>query len=344
MRQGPRHSRRHRHPTSQRAQRTQPQNGPKGTRDPRQTPIPTTGPTMSVGAWSNHGGRWKVLKAGRSRLLATAMTSLFHSWSPDFGLRDGTGTKGLCRDAGTGAATRRSHEGGRVEPRAVQQLPTSSTWFRSAPGGLQPRGRFLGGEPPRDRPDLPHRPRPRGLIVSPPKAGRRRCSSTSAKPSAPTIPAHLILLLIDERPEEVTHFRRAVPAEVRPAPPTPLPTPTSSLRAWPSSGETARRAGAPRGDPPRLAHRLGRASNREIGPGGRTMCGGVDDRALQFPRYSSGRRATARLGQPHHHRHRPRGHGQPHGRSHLPGVQGHGNMELILDRAIADRRIPRSTC
>jgi transcription termination factor Rho len=55
----------------------------------------------------------------------------------------------------------------------------------------------------------------RGLIVAPPKAGKTQLleeMTHAIHASAPD--ARLILLLIDERPEEVTHFRRTVPAEV----------------------------------------------------------------------------------------------------------------------------------
>ncbi len=55
----------------------------------------------------------------------------------------------------------------------------------------------------------------RGLIVAPPKAGKTQLleeMTHALHASAPD--ARIILLLIDERPEEVTHFRRTVPAEV----------------------------------------------------------------------------------------------------------------------------------
>ena len=76
----------------------------------------------------------------------------------------------------------------------------------------------------------------RGLIVSPPKAGKTTLLEHLGKAIAKNHPeVHLILLLIDERPEEVTNFRRAVPAEVLASSPTPPPTPTSSSPGWPWS-------------------------------------------------------------------------------------------------------------
>ena len=55
----------------------------------------------------------------------------------------------------------------------------------------------------------------RGLIVSPPKAGKTRLLEELATAILADAPdARIVVLLIDERPEEVTHFRRQVPAEV----------------------------------------------------------------------------------------------------------------------------------
>src|SRR5207342_3096874 len=55
----------------------------------------------------------------------------------------------------------------------------------------------------------------RGLIVSPPKAGKTTLLAHLGQAISKHHPeVHLMLLLVDERPEEVTHFRRAVKAEV----------------------------------------------------------------------------------------------------------------------------------
>jgi transcription termination factor Rho len=152
---------------------------------------------------------------------------------------------------------------------------------------------------------------------------------------------HLILLLIDERPEEVTHFRRAVDAEVL----------ASSADSAADSHVKLARLAMERAK--RLVEagrhvvilldsltRLGRASNREMGPGGRTMSGGVDNRALQFPRQFFGAArncedsgsltilATALIET-----------GSRMDEVIFQEFKGTGNMELILDRNIADRRI-----
>jgi transcription termination factor Rho len=86
--------------------------------------------------------------------------------------------------------------------------------------------------------------------------------------------------------------------------------------------------------------RLGRASNREQGSGGRTLSGGVDNRALQFPRQFFGAArncegsgsltilATVLIDT-----------GSRMDEVIFQEFKGTGNMELILDRDLADRRI-----
>ena len=99
----------------------------------------------------------------------------------------------------------------------------------------------------------------RGLIVSPPKAGKTTLLEHLGKAIAKHHPeTHLILLLIDERPEEVTNFRRSVPAEV-------LASSSDSRERRPHQAraprdralEAAGGGGTPRGDPPRQPHPAG---------------------------------------------------------------------------------------
>jgi transcription termination factor Rho len=152
---------------------------------------------------------------------------------------------------------------------------------------------------------------------------------------------HLIVLLVDERPEEVTHFRRVVPAEVLAS--TSDSSSDSHIRLSRLAIERSKRLVEAGRDVVILLDsltRLGRASNREMGPGGRTMSGGVDNRALQFPRQFFGAArncegsgsltilATALIET-----------GSRMDEVIFQEFKGTGNMELILDRAIADRRI-----
>jgi transcription termination factor Rho len=182
----------------------------------------------------------------------------------------------------------------------------------------------------------------RGLIVSPPKAGKTTLLEHLGRAIAQHHPeVHLMLLLIDERPEEVTHFRRAVPAEVLAS--SSDSAADAHIKLARLAIERAKRmveAGKHVVILLDSLTRLGRASNREMGPGGRTMSGGVDNRALQFPRQFFGAArncensgsltilATALIET-----------GSRMDEVIFQEFKGTGNMELILDRAIAERRI-----
>jgi len=182
----------------------------------------------------------------------------------------------------------------------------------------------------------------RGLIVSPPKAGKTTLLEHLGRSIAANHPeTHLILLLIDERPEEVTHFRRAVQAEVLAS--SSDSAADAHIRLARLAMERAKRlveAGRHVMILLDSLTRLGRASNREMGPGGRTMSGGVDNRALLFPRQFFGAArncegsgsltilATALIDT-----------GSRMDEVIFQEFKGTGNMELILDRSIADRRV-----
>ena len=71
----------------------------------------------------------------------------------------------------------------------------------------------------------------RGLIVSPPRAGKTillEHMTTAVRTNNPDV--HVIMLLVDERPEEVTHFKRATGAEV-------LETLLKAMEKYPSKRE-----------------------------------------------------------------------------------------------------------
>ncbi len=136
----------------------------------------------------------------------------------------------------------------------------------------------------------------RGLIVAPPRTGKTVLLQHMAHAVAVNHPEmYLILLLIDERPEEVTEFKRAVRGEV---------IASSMDRDSASHARTAELA-VERGK--RLAEggrqvfllldsltRLARAYNKNVSPGGRTMSGGVDSRALEVPKRLFGSAACSR--------------------------------------------------
>ena len=262
----------------------------------------------------------------------------------DYGLRDGLEIEGLARDGGGGRRTLvEVLKAGGMPPEEHKSLPhfqdlisiNPHEAFHLAAEQAETSLRVIDLIAPIGRGQ-------RGLIVSPPKAGKTTLLEHLGQAIAKHHPeVHLIMLLIDERPEEVTHFRRAVPAEVLAS--SSDSAADSHIRLARLAMERAKRmveAGRHVVILLDSLTRLGRASNREMGPGGRTMSGGVDNRALQFPRQFFGAArncegsgsltilATALIDT-----------GSRMDEVIFQEFKGTGNMELILDRSIADRRI-----
>jgi transcription termination factor Rho len=182
----------------------------------------------------------------------------------------------------------------------------------------------------------------RGLIVAPPRTGKTILLQHLAQAVAKNHPEmHTIMLLVDERPEEVTEMRRTVKGEV---------IASSSDR---DSSAHARLAELVIERAKRLVEsgkdvfvlldsltRLARAYNRNVSSGGRTMSGGVDTRALEIPKrlfgsaraFDEGGTLTVM------------GTALIETNSRMDDVifqefKGTGNMELVLDRKLSDRRI-----
>lgn len=126
----------------------------------------------------------------------------------------------------------------------------------------------------------------RGLIVSPPKAGK----TTMIKDIANGIyennkDIHMMILLIDERPEEVTDMKRSVPAEVISSTFDELPQ--NHERISEIVIERAKRLVEHKKDVVILTDsvtRLTRAYNVTTPPSGRTLSGGLDPFALHYPK------------------------------------------------------------
>ncbi len=182
----------------------------------------------------------------------------------------------------------------------------------------------------------------RGLIVAPPRTGKTVLLQHIAQAVSSNHPEmDLIMLLIDERPEEVTEMRRTIRGEV---------IASSSDRDSISHARTAElvveraRRLAEQG---RQAFvlldsltRLARAYNRNAPGGGRTLTGGVDSRALEVPKriFGSARvfeeggsitvLGTALVDT-----------GSRMDEVIFQEFKGTGNMELVLDRRLADRRV-----
>jgi transcription termination factor Rho len=182
----------------------------------------------------------------------------------------------------------------------------------------------------------------RALIVSPPKAGKTMLMQQLAHAISRNHPSiELAVLLIDERPEEVTDMRRSIKGEV-------FASSSDSergihVRLAQLVLEYARRKVETGKDVVVLLDsltRLGRAFNIHQKSSGRTMSGGVDARALEIPKrmFGAARKiegggsltmiATALI--------------QTESRMDeliFQEFKGTGNMELVLDRELADERI-----
>jgi transcription termination factor Rho len=182
----------------------------------------------------------------------------------------------------------------------------------------------------------------RGMIVSPPKAGKTTLLKQIANSVTTNHPdVVLIVLLIDERPEEVTDIRRSVRGEV--AASTFDETPENHLRIQEIVLERAKRLVERGKDVVILLDsltRLARASNLTVAPSGRTLSGGLDPGALIRPKrfFASARNieeggsltvmATALVDT-----------GSRMDDMIFEEFKATGNMELVLDRNLADRGV-----
>ncbi len=182
----------------------------------------------------------------------------------------------------------------------------------------------------------------RGLIVSPPKAGKTTILKTIANAITANNPdVYLMVLLVDERPEEVTDFKRSVRGQVISS--TFDEPPENHMRVAELCLDQAKRLVESGRDVVILLDsltRLSRASNLTINPSGRTLSGGLDPAALYRPRkfFGSARNieeggsltvvATALIDT-----------GSKMDDAIFEEFKGTGNMEIVLDRDLAERRI-----
>ncbi|MDF2607343.1 MAG: transcription termination factor Rho [Bacillales bacterium] len=182
----------------------------------------------------------------------------------------------------------------------------------------------------------------RGLIVAPPKAGKTQLIKEVANSISTNYPdAELLILLIDERPEEVTDIERSVKAEVISS--TFDEVPENHIKVSELVLERAMRLVEHKKDVIILMDsitRLARAYNLVVPPSGRTLSGGIDPASFHKPKrfFGAARNiedggsltilATALV----------------ETGSRMDDViyeefKGTGNMELHLDRSLAERRI-----
>jgi len=182
----------------------------------------------------------------------------------------------------------------------------------------------------------------RGLIVAPPRSGKTILLQQIANAILVNNPeVHVIILLVDERPEEVTDFKRKVNSEIIHS--TNDQDVSNHVRITEFTIERAKRMVEFKKDVVILLDsltRLGRAYNRHIETSGRTMTGGMDIRALEIPKrlFGAARKieeggsltilATALVET-----------GSRMDDLIFEEFKGTGNMELQLDRQLAEKRI-----
>jgi transcription termination factor Rho len=182
----------------------------------------------------------------------------------------------------------------------------------------------------------------RGLIVAPPRSGKTILLQNIARGIAANYPnVQLMLLLVDERPEEVTDMKRNVPGTVYAS--SNDNTVDKHLDLAQLVIERCKRQVEFGHDVVVLLDsltRLGRAFNTGGPGGGRTMTGGLDNRALEIPKklFGAARKienggsltiiATCLVDT-----------GSAMDKVIFEEFKGTGNMELTLDRKLSDQRI-----
>lgn len=259
-----------------------------------------------------------------------------------FGLVDGARVAGMARPGKQGLTLAHVQAIGGGAPDAFRQRTPFARLVAVAPYERFDLG--MTGEPSMRIVDLvaPIGKGTRGLVVAPPKAGKTillQQIAASIHANDPSI--RIILLLVDERPEEVTHFRRTVPGEVLAS------SNDQSTREHVALAELT------------LAHirvelemghdvvvlvdsltRMARAFNLEGSGARRTLTGGVDAGALEMPRrfFGLARKienggsvtvvATALIGT-----------GSAMDDLIFEEFKSTGNSEIVLDRELAEARV-----
>ncbi len=182
----------------------------------------------------------------------------------------------------------------------------------------------------------------RALIVAPPKTGKTIMLQRIAQALTSNHPeVHLMVVLIDERPEEVTDMRRSIKGEVL-ASSSDRPT-GDHLKVAELALERARRLVESGKDVVILLDsitRLARAYNKEVDSSGRTMTGGVDSRALERPKRIFGAaRATEEAGTLTIIGTALIDTGSRMDEVIFEEFKGTGNSEVTLDRLLAEKRV-----
>ena len=182
----------------------------------------------------------------------------------------------------------------------------------------------------------------RALIVAPPKTGKTIMLQRIAQAVIANHPeVHVMVLLIDERPEEVTDMRRSIKAEVLAS--NADRATGDHLKVAELALERARRMVEAGKDVMILLDsitRLARAYNKEVDSSGRTLTGGVDSRALERPKRIFGAaRATEEAGSLTIVGTALIDTGSRMDEVIFEEFKGTGNSEITLDRMLAEKRI-----
>jgi len=185
----------------------------------------------------------------------------------------------------------------------------------------------------------------RGLIVAPPRTGKTVLLHQVAGSIVANNPdVHLMIVLLDERPEEVTDFERSIPGEGHEVISSTFDEPSARhLKVAQMVIDKARSLVEAGRDVAILLDsitRLARASNNEAPSNGKLLSGGIEATALQFPKrfFGSARNiedggsltilGTALVET-----------GSKMDEVIFEEFKGTGNMELVLERRLSDRRI-----
>ena len=319
--------------------------GPGGPddRDLREPFVPTGPPTPGSGLLEISAKGFGYLRQ-KSRGYLPHPQDIFVP--PDLlrqhGLRDGVFLEGEYRTGQRGPQLTALHKINGRDPESYKNLPAFEELT-----AINPSKRILlETEPGRATTRIIDMVAPigkgqRGLIVAPPRAGKTTLLQHIAEAVAQKYPEmKLIILLVDERPEEVTEITRAIPqAEIYAS--SNDAEPKNHLRIAQVAIERAKRL-VEAGEDVFIVldsiTRLARASNNAImgGGSGRTMSGGIDARALELPRrlFAAARNTreagsltivgTALI--------------ETNSKADeliFQEFKGTGNMELVLDRKIA---------
>ena len=185
----------------------------------------------------------------------------------------------------------------------------------------------------------------RGLIVAPPRTGKTVLLQMLARSIVRNAPqAHLIILLIDERPEEVTDFERTVPGDGHEVISSTFDEPASRHIQVAEMAISKAKSMVEAGEDVVILldsiTRLARACNVEAPSNGKLLSGGIEATALQMPKrfFGAARKmehggsltilGTALIET-----------GSKMDEVIFEEFKGTGNMEIVLERRISDRRI-----